>query len=49
MRSQETYRLNSKVQAREVSVNDLVHDLSDGVRAPFTIFLYLITLLIPVF
>jgi len=34
-----TYRLNSKVQPREVSVNDLVHDLSDGVCRQSIIFL----------
>ena len=26
------YRLNSKVHPRDVAVNDLVKDLSDGVR-----------------
>lgn len=28
------YRLNSKINVREVSVNDLVTDLSDGVSTP---------------
>jgi hypothetical protein len=46
--SQGTYRLNSKVQPREVSVNDLVHDLSDGVGTPSAIFSYRTILLIPV-